>query len=200
MAAADYFTAVARNVFADTLISLGAREVIVEPLLVRYEGNGWFVELLALPEDGPRYSPRVEIGPLPKLSVLPEYNRVDIALTVRPDSLLRGYNLLWPYSDAARMREVFIRVRDEIFVPSAVPVLLDRKVLIALITARSKQLYEQRLDEIERHNDAVSRKKANAALKAMDYREYLEELGKVSPERQTNAERAWIRYARKKLT
>ena len=67
----EYFAPVAQAVFGPRLLALGARLTETGPLLVRYESKGWFVELLALANDGPRYSPRVEIGPLPERGCKP---------------------------------------------------------------------------------------------------------------------------------
>ena len=74
----EYFDRVAEQVFGDALIALGANKVRTNPrgpwspLCVRFESTSWFVELVVLLEDGPRYSPRVHIGPLPEL----EFNKL----------------------------------------------------------------------------------------------------------------------------
>ena len=56
MSAEKYFRRVANDVFSPLLKSLGARAVSNLPLLVRFETLSWFVEIMALKEDGPKYS------------------------------------------------------------------------------------------------------------------------------------------------
>src|SRR6266540_2940268 len=109
MIAEEYFQPVAEEIFAETLRQLGANKIRSGPMVVRFEAGFWFVELLALPEDGPRYSPRVEIGPLPESGSMSRDKQVDVMHTVPADSPLRRYNLEWRYANPTEMREVYTR-------------------------------------------------------------------------------------------
>ncbi len=199
MVAEDYFSRVAEDVFAATLLALGARKVLANPLCVRFVSIDWFVELIALHEDGPRYSPRVEIGPLPEISKDARDQRVDVMHCVPDGSSLRRYNIDWRYQDSDEMFESFIRVRDEIFKPYAIPFLVDQLSLVRLVKARSKAIEIEWAIEISEHNDAVYRAKAKAAMSAKDYREYIVCMSRISVERQTESERKRVAFSAKKI-
>jgi len=199
MAAEQYFQSIAEEIFSDILGQLGARRTRLLPLVVRFESGEWFVELLALAEDGPRYSPRVEIGPLPERGTLPRDKQVDILHTVPGNSPLRRYNLEWCYSDPIEMRHAYKRVRDEVFKPFALAVLLDRKRLNGLVASRSQEVQRQWEEEVAAHNDAVYRKKAQAVIAKKDFKSFLEQMRKIPEERQTKAERARVRFVEKQL-
>lgn len=200
MTAENYFQSVVEEVFAGTLRELGARKVRSTPLLVRFEEAHWFVELLALPEDGPHYSPRVEIGPLPERGVSSREKQIDVMHTVPADSPLRRYNLEWRYTNATEMREAYTRIRDEIFIPRAIPVLRDRDRLSRLVALRAETVQAEWTNEIATHNDAVYRAKAQAAIAAKDYAGFIEHMMNIPEERQSDAEKARIRYAQKQVS
>jgi len=195
MTAEEYFQSIAEEIFAKTLNQFGAGKVSSGPLVVRFENDGWFVELLALSEDGPLYSPRVEIGPLPERGALARDKQVDIMHTVPADSPLRRYNLEWRYSGPAEMRQVYTRVRDGIFTPYAIPVLLDHERLTRLVASRSQQLQKQWRDETTAHNDAVYRAKAQAVIATKDYEAFIDQMKNIPEERQTEIERTRVHYA-----
>jgi len=193
----DYFAPIAQELFSHIMLRLGAEVGGVAPLSVRFEARDWFVELFALASDGPRYSPRVDIGPLPEIGLLSRDNQVDIMHTVPEGSPLRRYNLDWIYRDPAEMRNAFSRARDEIFVPYAIPLLSDQGSLKRLVAKRSREIGEQWKAEVEAHNDGVYRAKAQQAAAAEDYRGYLEHMRKIPSERLTKAERARVKYSEK---
>lgn len=83
--AESYFVFEIEPAFDETIKRIGGKRMPhSSPLLVRYEGENWFVECVALAEDGPRYAPRVEIGPLPELGILVRDKQVDIMHTLPP--------------------------------------------------------------------------------------------------------------------
>jgi hypothetical protein len=45
---------------------------------VRFQTDKWYVELLVLAREGPKFSPYVEIGPRPECGILTWQNQVDI--------------------------------------------------------------------------------------------------------------------------
>jgi hypothetical protein len=194
MSAEKYFRRVANDVFSPLLVSLGARAVANLPLLVRFETLTWFVEIVALKEDGPKYSPRVEVGPLPQLSRDRPHTQIDIMHFVSEGSPLRRYNLEWCYRDASEMQASFVRVRDEIFQPYAVPQLVNPLALMLLISARSRQIVTQHEQEVAAHNDAVFRAKAQVAKGLNDGRSYLAHMKRIPETRLTDTERKRIAY------
>src|SRR5438270_7291516 len=115
MTAEEYFRPVAEEAFGDYLRSLGYVLTKSESLLLRFEKNDAFIELFALATDGPRYSPRVAIGPIPELGILTRQKQVDIMHALPEQSPLRRYNLDWRYTSPSEMKASFYRVRDEIF-------------------------------------------------------------------------------------
>src|SRR5690349_13136652 len=109
----DYFLSVVHLVFDEFFAMRRARFVDLGLNLVRYETPRWFAEAIYLPMDGPKYSPRVEIGVLPDLFVDPRRNRVDVLYTVPEGNELRQYNLMWRYTTRSEALAVFTRARDE---------------------------------------------------------------------------------------
>ena len=110
MAADEFFSRVGREVFEAYLKTLGAHYVDQSSTtVVRFAAHDWYVDLILLLEDGPRYSPRVEIGPLPELGSLSRERQIDIMHTVPIGNELRNYNLQWRYRDAAEMLSVYER-------------------------------------------------------------------------------------------
>lgn len=198
MRAEDYFSSVAQDVFGDSLLALGARLTECGPLLVRYEAKNWFIELLALASDGPRYSPRVEIGPLPERGIQTVDKQVDVCRTAPVGSPLRRYNLTWRYSDPEQMREAFAKVRDEVFEPFALPYLSNPSFLTDLVIRQSVSVRKQHGAEVAAHNQSVHRAKASAALAAGDDAEYLRQMDFIAPDQQSKSERARIEYLRKR--
>lgn len=199
MSAEDYFLQVSEDVFSALMRGLGAKEICATSTHLRYEARDWFVEVLVLLNDGPRYCPRVEMGPLPELGVLPRETRVDIMHAVPAHSPQRDYNLAWRYEDRESMQNTFIRVRDQIFVPYAIPVLQDRELLVNLLQCRLREIEGQWKSETISHNDSIYRTKAQSALSAKDYHEYLVNMRHIPAERQTNSEAARVKYAKQKI-
>lgn len=178
--AESYFCPEVVGMFDDLMQRLGAIRVQwAQDLSVRYEGPHWFVECFALAEDGPNYSPRIAMGPLPEMGWLPRDKQVDIMHALPKESQLSRYNLEWRYSDASTMRAVFRRVRDEIFIPFAVPILFEPLALETLVRERSNALNRQWKDEIKQHNLSIIRRRAAAAWQAKDYSVFLKEMEAV---------------------
>lgn len=196
----QFFGRVGREVFEACLMSLGARYFEeVSPTVVRFLADGWFVEMLVLLEEGPRYCPRVEIGPLPRLGLLPRQRQVDIKHTVPAGNELRNYILLWRYRDEDEMRAVYQRVRDEIFQPFAAPYLAQPTRLRELVYRRCEEVEREWEAKIAAHDEAISRTKADQAFRQANYAEYLAEMKEIPEARWSELDRRKVRYAERKL-
>ena len=200
MIAEEFFLPVAEKIFGKALINLGAVKCSSDPLIIRFESADWFVEIFALKSDGPRYSPRIEMGPLPEMGLLHREKQIDILFSLPIKSLLRQYNLLWRYSDADEMKLSFDRVLREIFVPFSVPLLSNKIALIDLVRNRNAEIEFIWKNEIYNHNDAVYREKANIELDRENIGEFLNLVGKISIDRLTDSELLKIKYWKSKIT
>jgi hypothetical protein len=199
MAADEFFSRVGREVFEPCLNSIGASHVNQPlPTVVRFGSADWFVELILLLEDGPRYSPRVEIGPLPELGSLPRQRQVDIMHTVPIGNELRRYNLQWRYRDATEMRTVYEQVREQIFKPFAMPFLADPERLRTLVSDRCAEIERAWRAEIAHHNTSVYRSRADQAFQQGDYAGYLLHIGQIPEEGWSATDRRKIDFARRK--
>jgi hypothetical protein len=199
MAADEFFSRVGREVFETYLKTLGAHYCDQSSTtVVRFAANDWYVDLILLPEDGPRYSPRVEIGPLPELGSLSRERQVDIMHTVPIGNELRNYNLQWRYRDAAEMLSVYERAREQIFKPFAVQYLIDPERLRELVTRRREEIEREWRADIANHNEAIYRNKADHALHQADYANFVMHMEKIPEERWSAADRKKIEIARRR--
>lgn len=137
--------------------------------LIRYDGPSWFVEVLYLPTDGPRYSPRVVIGPIPETQIDPRRNRIEVLHTIPHENDLRGYVFQWEYTSAKELEMSLEKVRDLIFEPFVKPFLNDPQRLIALVDMRAKQLDEETQTQIRNHNESIFRRLADKAWREHQY-------------------------------
>ena len=96
------------------------------------------------------------------------------------------------------MQASFVRVRDEIFQPYAVPQLANPLALMLLISAHSRQIVTQHQQEVAAHNDAVFRAKAQIAKGQHDGRSYVGHIKCIPEARLTEAERKRIAYYEKR--
>jgi hypothetical protein len=198
MAADQFFTQVGREVFEPLLKDLGARYVNQpSATLVCFAANEWFVELEVLPEDGPRYCPRVSIGPFPELGLLYRQRQIDIAQTVPIGNELGRYNLQWRYQDAAEMHTVYEQVREKIFMPFAVPFLADPERLRKLVSHRCEEIEREWKAEIAHHNESVYRSQAEQAFRQAKYADYLAQIRQIPEERWSAVDRARIKHAKR---
>lgn len=177
--------------------SLGAESALRNQTgtTVRFEGDGWYTEVLVFPEDGPNYCPRVEIGALPEIAWDPRDKQVDILHTLPSESPLRRYNLEWTYRDPAKMEKIFERIRDEIFKPCAEEYLANSQRLRSLIGVRSSQTHERSEQGIDRHNDGIHRRNAESAFKRQDYSAYIKEMTHIPSDRHSRIDRERLSYA-----
>ena len=194
-----WFTRIAEKVFGDYMRSLGTESPIRNKTgtTVRFEGDGWYTEVIVFPEDGPNYCPRVMIGALPEIVWDPRDKQVDILHTLPNQSPLRRYTLEWRYSDPNQMEEAFQRVKDEIFKPYAEEYLANAQRLRSLIGARSGKIHEESEAEIDSHNDAVHRRNAEKAFKSRDYLAFIDEMGQIPSDRHSRINRERLKYATK---
>lgn len=208
-----YFTEIARKVFDDYFAHLGAYFVeessssislspshsASEPnkyilgdrnkhYFIRYDGPTWFVEVLYLPSDGPRYSPRVVIGPIPETWTDPRRNRVEVLHTIPEGHDLRRYLFEWEYSTAEELERSLTKVRDLILESFTRPFLEDQEQLISLVAKRARMLDEETQTQTRNHNESIFRRLAEIAFQRRDYAETARYLMKVDKERLTPAE------------
>ena len=151
-----------------------------------------------LTEDGPNYSPRIAIGPLPEMGPLPRHREVDIMHTVSPENPLRQYNVLWQFRNPLEMCDIFLRVREEIFKPFAEPYLRDAPCLCKLVSQRCAEVERNWHTQIVDHNEGICRKKAEKAFRACNYTEYLTLLSSISQERHSDIDKKRIAIATSK--
>lgn len=195
-----YFRDEIIEMFDELMRHLGASRVqSSQDLCVRYEKSDWFVEFFALPEDGPKYCPRVAIGPLPELGFLSRDKQVDMMHTLPAGSALSRYNIVWRYTEPATMRAVFRRVWDEIFIPFALPILSDSPSLKSLVQARSSLINREWEEEIKQHNLSIIKSRATKAWEAKDFAQYVEEMETLQQADITELESLKLAFARKRV-
>jgi hypothetical protein len=195
-----YFTDVAQRVFDDYFTNLGARRSQdTRHNVVRYVADLWFAEVVYLPKDGPNYCPRVMIGCREEPYVDPRRNRVDVMHTVPEDAKERSYNMTWSYRNASELERSLEFVRDKIVEIYAKAYLFEGQRLRSLLAERHKVIEDTWKNEIDEHNAAVSRAKAKKAFDAKDYATAIELYGEIPLEKQTETERARVRYAKARV-
>jgi hypothetical protein len=193
-----YFNEVVRGVFDEYFAARGARLVASRRDKVRYESQKWFAQAIYLPEDGPRYCPRVEIGVLKELFVDPRRNELDVFHTVPEDNDLRRYIFEWRYTNRGQAEEAFVRVRDEIMTVFADAFLNDVSRLHILLEKFAEELDRQWRDEFRSHHDSISRIAANAAFRAGDYETAARHFAEIPTDSLTPSERKKLEIARKR--
>ena len=174
---------------------------------VCFEAADWFVELFECPgeahadsyDGNPCHYLHIHIGPLPERSAPDGMIAVDIEETLPPDSPLRENKILWRYKDMDEMEKVFIRARDEIFVPFAVPLLLDKSQFADFVERQAELRVAQHLEEIATHNAGVYHAKAERAYKAKDFRDYLSQIREIPAGRLTKVDMARIKFVLKRV-
>ena len=197
MLSGDFFLPVAISVFGEALGKLGARKSKSTPYSVRFETSDWFVDLFAIPKDGPPYCPHVEVGPLPPLGQHDYQNQVDIVTMLPKDSDLSDYNLRWRYFDPEEMKAAFSKIRDEVFIPYVIPFLRDQQELTEFVKAAANEVYEQWQEEVATHNSDIYHARAETAFKSKKFREFLNQMKKIPIDRRTKIDLARIKYAKK---
>jgi hypothetical protein len=194
----EYFGLGVRSIFDSAIQVLGGQEVAhLSPAMVRYEGLDWFVECFVLLEEGPRYCPRVHIGPLPERGLMIRDRQMDILHATPIDSPLRRYNLIWRYSSAEELNEIYSKVRDLIFLPYAVPLLRNNAKLVEAIQRHSEEVNSRWQKETEDHNSSIIRRKAATAWTVKDYPGFISEMEKLPSSSLTESEKHKLDYARK---
>ena len=200
MIAEEFFLPVAEEIFCETLIKLGSVQRSSDPLRLRFESADWFVEIFALKSDGPRYSPRVEMGPIPEMGLLHREKQIDILFSLPIESSLRQYNLLWRYSNSDELKISFDRVLREIFIPFSIPLLSNKIVLIELVKNRNTEIELIWKNEIHKHNDKILREKANIELRKGNIEAFLKLIDEMPIDRLTDLEILKIKYLKNKIT
>ncbi|GEM_PF-2044270 len=195
-----YFVSTVRDVFDEYFAERGAFPMAhCGASMMRYEAPEWFAEVIYLPSDGPRYSPRVELGVIPEPFVDPRRNRIDVLHTTPIDSDLQTYNLTWRYTNSHEARHAFVRVRDEIMMLYTDPFLNDVSQLRILLEKRSLELDRQWKDEIQQHNDGIAKEAADAAFRAGEYASVVQILKVISPDSLSPVDRKRLDAARKRV-
>lgn len=195
-----YFVNVAVMVFDEFFLKLGAkREYLSSASTVRYSSEPWFAEILYLPFDGPNYSPRVEIGSLPRQFVDPRRNRVDIMHTAPPSSEERAYNLRWTYRSRDELQSVLIAVRDRIIRVYALPFLQDTSRLQVLLEQRNESVEAAWTEEIDEHNDSIARANAEMAFRSRDFESAIRHYEMIAAERRSPIDQSKLSLARRRV-
>jgi hypothetical protein len=105
----------------------------------------------------------------------------------------------WRYDNASDMRNIFTRVRDEIFCLYAVPVLVNHDDLVKLANSRCIELENTWQKEVAGHNESVYRGKAQMALTSSEYGNYIDFMEQIPGSNQSPLERARIAYVKRKF-
>lgn len=173
---------------------------------VCYETSDWFVEIFEYPGDThahgydgrPCHYLTLGFGMVPQ-------NEQGGGITgwaedtIPKQSPLLSNKILWRYTDHTEMMEVFIRARDEIFVPFTLPILLDRQALVSFLERISRERNQRWADEIDTHNSSVYHSMAEEAYRAKKFAEYLAQIRKVPPHKLTKVDRARIAFVSKRV-
>jgi hypothetical protein len=194
------FRRIVADVFDEYFGTRGASRVNSDcDNVIRYHTDRWFCEVLYLPLDGPRYSPRVEVGVIPDLFTDPRRNRIDILHTTPVDSCLRRYNFTWRYANEREAREAFSRVRDEVLAVYTDAFIVDIARLELLLTAQCAELDQAWEKEIGQHNIEIVRGLAENAFRDGDYDSVVRQLAAIPLEELTTSDRRKLMIARKRL-
>jgi hypothetical protein len=197
MTADAYFYDVATSVFDEYFQKLGAQRESINTsrCCVRYVTGSWFAEILYLPSDGPKYSPRVLIGCRKTLFDDPRRNRVDVMHTAPVDSEEHDYNLRWLYTSRDELEASLTSVRDRIVTVYAIPYLNDIGRLKALLTQRHDVIEAEWKEEIAAHNDSILRARAEQAFRAKDYELAFQCYSGILPQRRSKIDEAKRSFA-----
>ncbi|WP_146522387.1 hypothetical protein [Stieleria varia] len=126
--------------------------------------------------------------------------QVNILFTVPEQfSELRVYGPRWQYANESEMRVSMTRVRDEVFLPYAVPVLLDGQQLVEIVRRRSEQVNAEWRKQINDHNDSIYRTKASEAFREKRFTDFIVQMSLIPDERKTALEIKKVAFARKQL-
>lgn len=196
-----YFVSVVRGLFDDFFSTRASMPLeSARRDMVRYESHAWFAELIYLPEDGPRYSPRIEFGVLPELFADPRHNRVDAMHMIPSECELRHYNLRWRYSNESEAHSSLLRVRDEIIAVHATPYLANTAQLRRLLDVRAEELDGDWALQIQLHNEEVSRQTAQSAFNIGDYESVVRHLTAIPATSRSASDRRMLYVAMKRCT
>ena len=192
-----YFVDVSRRVLDDFFEELGAHYAGSPARnIVRYDSELWYAEVLYLPEDGPDYSPRLLIGCQEEPYKDPRRNRVDVMHTVPESKEERGYNLRWRYRNRRQLEEALRFVRDRIVNVYTIPYLADKERLLSLLAQRHDAIEMAWEDEVDEHNAAVFRTKAEGAFRAKDFASAVHYYEQIPARKLTKTDRAKVKYAK----
>jgi hypothetical protein len=192
-----YFVDMVTSTLDDYFLHLGAcRDVSSDTTVVRYSADEWFAEVLYIPTDGPKYSPRIVIGCRPEQFADPRRNRVDVMYTAPDDSEEHHYNLRWRYQSPSELESVLESVKDRILEVYTTPFLQDTDRLRKLLQQRNDIVEAEWTQEINEHNDSVWRTKAETAFRARDYENAIRHYEAIPTERRSRVDQAKLDFAR----
>ncbi|MFN0195371.1 MAG: hypothetical protein ACKVT0_01390 [Planctomycetaceae bacterium] len=175
------------------------REAFVCRNMVRYSTTNWFAEVLYLPFDGPKYSPRVEIGPVPEIFDDPRRNRVDVMHTAPSDTEEHEYNLRWCFQSHHELEAALIAVRDRILTIYTVAYLQDSELLKRLLIYRRDVVEATWTNEINEHNDSIIRAEAEKAFFDKDYVRAIQKYYLIPHERRTQIDEKKLLIAKSRV-
>lgn len=170
---------------------------------VCFETNDWFVEVYEYPGEAHAHAydgrpcryVHVSVGQVDD----PPDQSEDIGATIPDESPLKEDNILWRYSDLEEMREVFIRARDQIFIPFVIPILLDRTTFRDFLDRMRSERKKRWHNRIAEHNSSIYHSKAEDAYKTKDFHRYLAEIERVPSSQLTKVDLARIKYVSKRV-
>lgn len=192
----SYFIDVVTSVFDNFFRDLGAkRDRKCDDRTVRYSTEAWFAEVLWLSHDGPRYSPRVEIGCNNGQFDDPRRNRVDVMHTAPLSSEECEYNIRWRYENCDELRTALVFVRDRILAVHTLPFLQNPALLKSLLIRRRDILESEWVSELNDHNDSVFRARAENAFRSNAYAEAVQWYHKIPIERLTRIDQSKMQIA-----
>ncbi len=168
--------------------------------VVRYQSSLWFAEVERLWKDGPRYCPRMHIGALVPNHADLRRRSVDICHTVPAEHELRRYNFLWRYTSPVECAAALTKVRDLILEPFARPYLDDVPRLIALLSARARELDQEWQEQIDSHNESILRTAAEEAFREKDYEQVDRNYSRIDNARLSQLERQKLEFAKSRLS
>lgn len=193
-----YFIPDVRYVFDDYFAGIGTSSSrVVRADTIEYLADHWFASFSYEALSGPNYPLWAGVGPLPCLGVDPAYNQIQVWRLIPQESEQHNCHRL-RYSNSGLLREALVRLRDEVFTVHVGPWLADPAKLRLAVEEHAALLRDQFHNEVEDHNAAVYRCKAELAFQNSDYDVAVENYGRIPPDKRSKVDTAKLELARKR--
>ena len=195
--AVDYFEPIAREVFDAYMQDHGfSRGKANEIGGLTFRRGGRFMEVDYYVEESPRFSPYVSIGLLRWFTLRAGFDRIGLWYAIPEGRKERDYGL-WLYSNAEELREVLIRIRDEVVEVYARPLWENPKRLSALVEQRFREAKAERDREIENEMLRRTREEAERAFRSHDYSKAATLYGQIGGPNLSPVERKRLELSKK---